>query len=111
LSALRISEPVTSNRFSWATLLPDGPVTSVSEAGVVGVAIGAVTTDVLVVAAAEDGPSEAAGWLCADAGTANAADNAKFAQMIFLTASANVLCFISPSYQTSSRLAQAACPY
>jgi hypothetical protein len=38
----------------------------------------------------------AAGWLCANAGTAITADNASSAQTILLMASANALCFIFP---------------
>jgi hypothetical protein len=37
-----------------------------------------------------------AGWLCANAGTAIAVDNASSAQIILLMAIANALCFISP---------------
>jgi hypothetical protein len=45
-------------------------------------------------------PSEAdelpkvTGWLCANADMANTVDNANSAPIIFLTASANVLCFM-----------------
>jgi hypothetical protein len=38
----------------------------------------------------------AAGWLCANAGTASAAENASSAQIILLMAIANALCFIIP---------------
>jgi len=40
--------------------------------------------------------AEMPGWLCASAGTANAADNANSAQIIFLMARANLFCFIFP---------------
>jgi hypothetical protein len=41
-------------------------------------------------------PVGAAGWLCANAGTAIAADNASSAQIILLMANANTRCFIFP---------------
>jgi hypothetical protein len=49
-----------------------------------------------VVAAGAAGVVPVAGWLCANAGTAIAAESASSAQIILLMATANALCFIIP---------------
>jgi hypothetical protein len=100
LSALRISDPVTSNfLICWtpfsavgvAVLLSADGVAALPDAGAATAAAGALS--VVVAPAAVP---VVAGWLCANAGTANAADNANSAQTILLMASANARCFIFP---------------
>ncbi|WP_454805290.1 hypothetical protein [Paraburkholderia fungorum] len=86
-----MSEPVTSNFLSCWTPLPAGVAVLLSADGVAAVFAAGVLSVVV--------PAEVpvvAGWLCANAGTAIAADNASSAQIILLMASANALCFIFP---------------
>jgi hypothetical protein len=56
----------------------------------------AAAAGVLSVVVAPAAVPVVAGWLCANAGTAIAADNASSAQTILLMASANTRCFIFP---------------
>ena len=97
MSELRISEP---GHFEFLQLLDAfasrrrggvvrGRVAAVPDAGV------AAAAGVLSVVAPAAVPV-VAGWLCANAGTAIAADNASSAQIILLMANANALCFIFP---------------
>ncbi|WP_429250293.1 hypothetical protein [Paraburkholderia sp. GAS333] len=63
---------------------PDAGTAAAAAAGVLSAVVEAVAVPV------------AAGWLCANAGTAIAADNASSAQIILLMANANARCFIFP---------------
>jgi hypothetical protein len=65
-------------------------------AGAAADAGAAAAAGVLSVVVAPAAVPVVAGWLCANAGTAIAADNASSAQIILLMASANALCFIFP---------------
>jgi hypothetical protein len=73
-------------------VVPDVPLGAGAGAGVVP---GVASFCAVVIGVAGVAPV-AAGWLCANAGTAIAAENASSAQIILLMAIANALCFIIP---------------